>query len=84
MEGNVKIFRTILFSILIASLALAWGLPTAQVSAAVQPEGQFSQTLAGAPYMVMASFIVNSIPVLLVFLFCQKIILRGIILPQMK
>lgn len=45
---------------------------------------QFSQTLAGAPYMVMASFIVNSIPVLLVFLFCQKIILRGIILPQMK
>ncbi|MCE5239648.1 carbohydrate ABC transporter permease [bacterium] len=45
---------------------------------------QFSQTLTGAPYMVMASFIVNSIPVLLVFLFCQKIILRGIILPQMK
>lgn len=45
---------------------------------------QFSQTLAAAPYMVMAAFIVNSIPVLLVFLFCQKIILRGIILPQMK
>jgi len=45
---------------------------------------QFSQTLVGAPYMVMAAFIVNSIPVLLVFLFCQKIILRGIILPQMK
>ncbi len=45
---------------------------------------QFSQTLTGAPYMVMAAFIVNSIPVLLVFLFCQKIILRGIILPQMK
>ncbi|MEI6502431.1 MAG: carbohydrate ABC transporter permease, partial [Armatimonadota bacterium] len=43
---------------------------------------QFSQTLTGAPYMVMAAFIVNSIPVLLVFLFCQKIILRGIILPQ--
>jgi ABC-type glycerol-3-phosphate transport system permease component len=45
---------------------------------------QFSQTLSGAPYMVMAAFIINSIPVLLVFLFCQKIILRGIILPQMK
>lgn len=45
---------------------------------------QFSQTLVGAPYMVMAAFIINSIPVLLVFLFCQKIILRGIILPQMK
>jgi hypothetical protein len=46
LEGIVKILRTILFSILIASLALAWGLPTAQVSAAVQPEAQFSQTLA--------------------------------------
>lgn len=45
---------------------------------------QFSQTLTGAPHVIMASFIVNSIPVLLVFLFCQKIILRGIILPQMK
>lgn len=36
------------------------------------------------PYTVMAAFIVNSIPVFLVFLFCQKIILRGIILPTMK
>lgn len=45
---------------------------------------QFSQTLSSTPYTVMAAFIVNSIPVLLVFLFCQKIILRGIILPQMK
>ncbi|MCC7491262.1 MAG: carbohydrate ABC transporter permease [Fimbriimonadaceae bacterium] len=45
---------------------------------------QFSQTLSGTPWLVMASFIVNSIPVLLIFLFCQKIILRGIILPQMK
>lgn len=45
---------------------------------------EFSQTLTGAPHLIMASFIVNSIPVLLVFLFCQKIILRGIILPQMK
>ena len=45
---------------------------------------QFSQTLGGTPWLVMACFIVNSIPVLLIFLFCQKIILRGIILPQMK
>ena len=45
---------------------------------------QFYQTLGGEPYTVMAAFIINSIPVLLVFLFCQKIILRGIILPQMK
>ncbi len=45
---------------------------------------QFSQTLGGTPWLVMASFIVNSLPVLLIFLLCQKIILRGIILPQMK
>ncbi len=45
---------------------------------------QFHQTLSAQPYTVMAAFIINSIPVLLVFLFCQKIILRGIILPQMK
>ena len=45
---------------------------------------QFYQTQTGQPFTVMAAFIVNSIPVLLVFLFCQKIILRGIILPQLK
>jgi len=39
---------------------------------------------ASQPYTVMAAFVVSSIPVLLVFLFCQKIILRGIILPTMK
>jgi ABC-type glycerol-3-phosphate transport system permease component len=36
------------------------------------------------PWAVMASFIVASLPVFIVFLFCQNIILRGIILPQMK
>lgn len=45
---------------------------------------QFHQTLGAAPFVVMAAFILNSLPVLLVFLACQKIILRGIILPQMK
>jgi multiple sugar transport system permease protein len=46
---------------------------------------QFSQTASGQqPFTVMAAFVLTSIPVLLVFLFCQKIILRGIILPQMK
>ncbi|NCO35922.1 MAG: hypothetical protein AUJ92_07875 [Armatimonadetes bacterium CG2_30_59_28] len=45
---------------------------------------QFAQTQGGQPFTVMAAFVVTSIPVLLVFLFCQKIILRGIILPQMK
>lgn len=45
---------------------------------------QFYQTTGDQPFTVMAAFIANSIPVFLVFLFCQKIILRGIILPQMK
>jgi ABC-type glycerol-3-phosphate transport system permease component len=45
---------------------------------------QFYQTQTGQPFTVMAAFIVNSIPVLAVFLLCQKIILRGIILPQLK
>jgi multiple sugar transport system permease protein len=36
------------------------------------------------PWLVTAGFVVVSIPTLIVFLFCQKIILRGIILPQMK
>ena len=36
------------------------------------------------PWIVMAGFVVVSIPTLLVFTFCQKIIMRGIILPQMK
>ncbi len=36
------------------------------------------------PWIVTAGFVVVSIPTLIVFLFCQKIILEGIILPQMK
>jgi len=45
---------------------------------------QFYQTLTAQPYTVMAAYILNSLPVLIVFLFCQKIIMRGIVLPQMK
>lgn len=45
---------------------------------------QFYQTMSSNPGMVMAAFIINSIPVLIVFLLCQKIILRGIILPALK
>jgi ABC-type glycerol-3-phosphate transport system permease component len=36
------------------------------------------------PWIVTAGFVVISIPTLLVFLFCQRIILRGIVIPQMK
>jgi multiple sugar transport system permease protein len=45
---------------------------------------QFYQTMSATPWVTMAAFIINSIPVLIVFLLCQKIILRGIILPSMK
>jgi len=45
---------------------------------------QFQQTMRLYPYMIMAALVLASIPTLLVFLFCQKIILRGIIIPTMK
>ncbi len=45
---------------------------------------QFSQWFGDEPFLVMAAFVLNSLPVLLVFFFCQNIIMRGIILPQMK
>ena len=45
---------------------------------------QYQQAASVFPYMVMAAFVMVSIPTLLVFVFCQKIILRGIIIPTMK
>ncbi len=45
---------------------------------------QFNTTYASLPWTVMASFVLMSVPVFVVFLLCQNIILRGIILPQMK
>ncbi|MBI4027230.1 MAG: carbohydrate ABC transporter permease [Verrucomicrobia bacterium] len=36
------------------------------------------------PHLVMAALTLASIPTLLVFLFCQRIILRGIVLPTLK
>ncbi|MDP2990572.1 MAG: carbohydrate ABC transporter permease, partial [Kiritimatiellota bacterium] len=41
------------------------------------------QTSAGVPAQ-MASFVVASIPTLLVFVFCQNIIMRGIVVPTLK
>jgi len=32
----------------------------------------------------MAALVLASLPTLLIFIFCQQIILRGIILPQFK
>ena len=45
---------------------------------------QANQWWRGMPWIVSAGFVVASIPTLLVFISCQKIILRGIIIPTMK
>ena len=45
---------------------------------------QFMQGLDTTPPMMMAAIVVSSVPTLLVFVFCQKIILRGIVIPSMK
>jgi ABC-type glycerol-3-phosphate transport system permease component len=45
---------------------------------------QFNSTWVTQPWAIMASFVVTSIPVLVIYLCCQNIILRGIVLPQMK
>ncbi len=45
---------------------------------------QMSQQLSDQPWTVMAGFVVVSIPTAIVFIACQKIILRGIVLPSMK
>jgi len=45
---------------------------------------QASSWWSNSPWIVSAGFIIASIPTLAVFLSCQKIILRGIIIPSMK
>jgi multiple sugar transport system permease protein len=45
---------------------------------------QMSQQLGDQPWAVMAGFVIVSLPTALVFIACQKIILRGIVLPSMK
>ena len=45
---------------------------------------QFQQLYKLYPYVVMAALVLASIPTFLIFLTCQKIILRGIIIPSMK
>lgn len=44
----------------------------------------FQGRYSSEPGMCMAAFALASIPTLLVFLFCQKIIMRGIVIPTMK
>ena len=45
---------------------------------------QMSQHFSGQPWCVMAGFVLISLPTAAVFLLCQKVILRGIVLPSMK
>ena len=45
---------------------------------------QASSWWAASPWLVSAGFILASIPTLIVFLSCQKIILKGIVIPTMK
>ena len=45
---------------------------------------QMSRSFAGTPWVVMAGFVLVSIPTAIVFLLCQRVILRGIVLPSMK
>lgn len=45
---------------------------------------QMSRQFGGTPWVVMAGFVMVSIPTALVFLLCQRVILRGIVLPSMK
>lgn len=45
---------------------------------------QASMWWSGMPWVVCAGFVVVSLPTMAVFISCQKIILRGIIIPNMK
>lgn len=45
---------------------------------------QLSQQFAGSPWVVMAGFVIISVPTAIVFLLCQRVIMRGIVLPSMK
>ncbi len=45
---------------------------------------QMSQQFGGEPWAVMAGFVLVSFPTAIIFIACQKVILRGIVLPSMK
>jgi len=42
------------------------------------------QQVANPPFLIVASLVIAALPTLLVFIFCQKIIMRGIIIPTFK
>ncbi|MHC4506489.1 MAG: ABC transporter permease family protein, partial [Planctomycetota bacterium] len=45
---------------------------------------QFQAKNGADPHLIMAAIVIASVPTLVVFAGCQKIILRGIVLPTMK
>jgi multiple sugar transport system permease protein len=45
---------------------------------------QMNPTYASQPHLIMAGLLIASIPTLMVFLVCQRVIMRGIIVPTMK
>ncbi len=45
---------------------------------------QMSQTFSGVPWVTLAGFVLVSLPTAAIFLLCQRVILRGIVLPSMK
>ena len=45
---------------------------------------QYQINFASSPWLGMAAFVIASIPTLLVFIFCQRMILRGVIIPTEK
>ncbi len=45
---------------------------------------QMSQQFSDRPWVVMAGFVMISVPTAAVFLACQRVIMRGIVLPSMK
>jgi multiple sugar transport system permease protein len=45
---------------------------------------QASTWWSATPWVISAGFVIASIPTLIIFVSCQKMILRGIIIPTMK
>ena len=45
---------------------------------------QFNMVWGDHPWAVMASFVIASLPVFIMFILCQNIIMRGIVVPVEK
>ena len=90
---TIPLSKPILAVIALASFAAAyggfmWALIVCQKekmwTLAVWMFQFYQQFAVNEPFMATAGLVLTSIPTLLVFVFCQKIILRGIVIPTMK